>query len=95
MTLYVDHATLDSISLNLQEASNQLDSLSGALPGSVDAGDATPAIVGILAKLAENAGQLVVALAAAAAAVGDANAEYRQRDAETVDQLAIVAWSVE
>ncbi len=41
--------------------------------------------MGIMARLTENAGQLVVALAAASEAVAEANARYREQDVATAD----------
>ncbi|WP_269589951.1 hypothetical protein [Rhodococcus maanshanensis] len=45
-----------------------------------------------MARLAENAGQLVVALAAASEAVGVADARYREQDVATADALG-TAWT--
>ena len=80
MTLYVDHESLTRISEALSAASTDLDTASLSAPTSVDGGWGTPAILGILAHLAENAGQLVVAVRAVADGVASANARYRGQD---------------
>ena len=67
MTLYLNHDALEGISQSLSNAGADLDNASGSAPASVDGGSGTPAILGILGKLVDNAGQLVVAVKA----VGD------------------------
>ncbi|WP_102145304.1 hypothetical protein [Mycobacterium hubeiense] len=89
MTLYINHESLAKISQSLSNAGNDLDSASGSAPTSVDGGVGTPAILGILAKLTDNTGQLVVAVKAVGGAVASANASYLGQDeagAEALEQ---------
>lgn len=92
MTVYVDHATLDTIAQSFSGASSELDGVAASAPESIDGGDATAAVLGILSRLMHDAGQLVAGLDAAGQAVADANAKYREQDVETADAL-IEAWS--
>jgi hypothetical protein len=92
MSLYVDNDALDGIVGMLAASSAALDGAGESAPSAIDAGDAAPALLGIMARLAENAGQLVVALAAASEAVGVANARYREQDVATADSLD-TAWT--
>ncbi|MFD1811795.1 hypothetical protein [Rhodococcus gannanensis] len=87
VTLYVDPVALESISSLLSESSAALDGLGSSAPGAISAGDATPALMGIIARLAANAGNLVVDLAAAGDAVRETNQSYREQDAESADAL--------
>ncbi|OBG86750.1 hypothetical protein A5699_20760 [Mycobacterium sp. E802] len=89
MTLYVNHESLNKISQSLARASADLDSTSASAPTSVDGGWGTPAILGILAQLTDNAGQLVVAVKAVADGVASASASYLSHDeagAEALDE---------
>ncbi|PTR36697.1 hypothetical protein C8K38_12390 [Rhodococcus sp. OK611] len=92
MSLYVDNDALDGIVSMLAASSSAIDSAGESAPSAIDAGDASAALFGIMARLAENAGQLVVALAAASEAVGEANARYREQDVATADSLD-TAWT--
>lgn len=85
MTLFVDSVALDGITESLDRSSTDLDAVGSFAPTAIDAGDATAALMGIMARLTENAGQLVVALAAASEAVAEANARYREQDVATAD----------
>ncbi|MGV9799101.1 hypothetical protein ACWDTP_13710 [Mycobacterium sp. NPDC003449] len=80
MTLHVDPDALDKISQSMTSAGINLDSASASAPTSVDGGYGTPAILGILAKLVDNTGQLVVAVKAVGDAVATASTSYRNQD---------------
>lgn len=92
MTLHVDTKALDGIASSLGSAGQDLDGSGTTVPSGVDAGDATAAVLGILSRLVQDAGQMVVGLAAASDAVTDANAKYRTQDAEMADDL-IKSWA--
>ncbi|MGA6165682.1 hypothetical protein [Amycolatopsis magusensis] len=77
----VDPGVLDGIASTLRDASSDVDSLGASAPGTPDAGDGTPAITGILARLVDNAGQLVIGAAAAGDAVAQGNAGYDSNEA--------------
>ncbi|MCV7363098.1 hypothetical protein [Mycolicibacterium neworleansense] len=87
MTLYINHESLDKISQSLSSASSDLDSASASAPASVDGGLGTPAILGILAQLTDNAGQLVIAVKAVANGVASASASYRGQDEAGAEAL--------
>lgn len=93
MTLYVDHDALDGISRSLSTAGAELDGAGASAPTSVDAGLGTPAVLGILAHFAENAGQLVVAVKAAGEAVATANTGYRELDETTAESQNTAVWA--
>ncbi|RVW08233.1 hypothetical protein EGT67_17670 [Prescottella agglutinans] len=92
MTLFVDSDALDRIASTLAAAGSEIDGVATSAPSGVDAGDATAALLGILAKLTENAAQLVDALTAASVAVAQANARYREQDVASADAM-IAAWA--
>lgn len=83
----VDHGVLDGIASTLRNASSSLDSVGNSMPGTPDAGDATAAITGIMARIVDNAGQLVIGAAAAGDAVATANAAYQKNDAAAKEDL--------
>ncbi|MFC7449670.1 hypothetical protein [Rhodococcus daqingensis] len=85
MTLFVDSTALEGIVESFARSSADLDAVGSSVPAAIDAGDATAALMGIMARLTEDAGQLVVALAAASEAVAEANARYREQDVATAD----------
>lgn len=91
MSLFVDSDALDGIATTLAAAGTDIDSVAATVPSAVEAGDATAALLGILAQLTENAAQLVDALTAASAAVTQANASYREQDVASAD-AATAAW---
>lgn len=93
MTLEVDHHALDRISQTLTNAGTDLDGASVSAPTSVDGGLGTPAILGILARLVDNAGQLVVAVKAAGGAVASANARFREIDEPAADSENKTVWT--
>jgi hypothetical protein len=92
MTLYVDHDALQGIARALDQAGADLDATSTSAPGDVDAGEGTAAILGILARMTEDAGELVVGLSAAGSAVTQANAAYTTQDVATADASSNTAW---
>lgn len=66
MTGYeVDPGVLEGTASTLRNASSDLDKVGNSLPETPDAGDATPASAAMLAQLTDNAGQMVLGLAAA------------------------------
>lgn len=83
----VDPGVLEDIASTLRHTSNQLDSSAESAPAPPDAGKASPAVAAILAKLVENAGQLVVATAAAGDAVAKGGAAYVEQDAQARDSV--------
>ncbi|GAB7068627.1 hypothetical protein H7J06_29715 [Mycobacterium hodleri] len=87
MTLYINHEALNKISTSLSDAGSSLESAGGSVPTSVDGGTGTPAILGILAKLVDNTGQLVVAVNAVGAAIASANNSYLGRDEQAAEML--------
>jgi hypothetical protein len=93
MTLYVDHDALERISRSMTSAGEHLDSAGDSAPTAVDGGLGTPALLGILAHLADNAGQLVIAAKATGAAVGQANTNYRELDEATADSHSQTVWT--
>lgn len=76
----VDYGVLDGIASTLRSASSSVDDLGTTAPGAPDAGDGTPAITGIRARLVDSAGQLVIGAAAAADAVASGKAAYQEND---------------
>jgi uncharacterized protein YukE len=92
MTLYVDHHALDGIARALDQAGADLDATSTSVPGDVDAGEGAAAIHGILARMTEDAGELVTGLSAASAAVTQANTAYTTQDVATADASNNTAW---
>lgn len=91
MSLFVDNDALDGISATLAAAGSNIDDVAASMPSTVDAGDATAVLLGILAQLTENAAQLVEALTVASVAVAQANASYREQDVESAN-ATISAW---
>lgn len=75
-----DLGVLDSIVRALRNASADVDGLGHSVPNTPDAGDGTPAVVGILAHLVENASTLVLGAAGAADDVASAAITYRESD---------------
>ena len=87
MTLAFNHDVLDTISRSLDDAGSSLDKVGHTVPATVDGGSGTPAILGIMAKLVENSGQLVVGVKAVSEAVEKANTGYLQQDAASAEDL--------
>jgi len=92
MTLYVDHQALDGIAKALDQAGADLDATSTSAPGDVDAREGAAAILGILAKMTEDAGELVTGLSAASTAVTQANTAYTTQDVATADASNSTTW---
>jgi hypothetical protein len=92
VSLRVDPAALDRIATTLSEAGYALDESGSTTPGSVDAGAATPTVLGIMARLLEDSGQLAVALAGAGEAVAASSAAYRAQELATADSLSLQVW---
>jgi len=89
MTGYeVDPDVLEGMASTLRNASSDLDKVGNALPETPDAGDATPAIAAMLAQLTDNAGQMVLGLAAAGESASQAASRYAADDAAARDTFA-------
>jgi hypothetical protein len=86
-TLYINHESLKKIATSLSEAGGALDSAGDSAPSSVDGGTGTPAILGILAKLVDNTGQLVVGVDAVGAAIASANSRYLGDDEQAAEAI--------
>jgi hypothetical protein len=86
-TLYINHESLNRISSSLSDAGSALDSAGDSVPTSIDGGTGTPAILGILAKLVDNTGQLVVAVNAVGAAIASANSRYLGHDEQAAEAI--------
>lgn len=84
----VDPVVLEGITTTLRGAAQDLDKAGETAPRTPDAGDATPAIAAIMAQLVDNAGQLVLGLAAASDAVANAGTSYLETDSEAADRFA-------
>ncbi|AQA02940.1 hypothetical protein BVC93_11410 [Mycobacterium sp. MS1601] len=93
MTLHVDHDALEKIARGLFDVGASLDETGASAPASVDGGVGTPAILESLARMVDNAGQLVVAVKAAGDAVGTANTNYRNLDDPAADSQSATAWT--
>lgn len=78
----VDSGVLEDIASTLRQASDHLDNAGGSAPAAPDAGQASPAVAAILATLVDNAGQLVVATAAAGDAVAKGGQAYLDQEDE-------------
>ncbi|MCV7431994.1 hypothetical protein [Mycolicibacterium bacteremicum] len=87
MTLAFNHDALANISRSLADAGISLDDAGNSMPSAVDGGCGTPAILGILAKLADNTGQLVVGVKAVSEAVAKANTAYLEQDATAAESV--------
>jgi hypothetical protein len=87
VTLYINHEALNKISSTLTDAGVTLEAASASVPKGVDGGNATPAILGILAHLTDNAGQLVVAVNAVGSAIDSANNSYLGQDEQAAEML--------
>ncbi|MGH3451391.1 MAG: hypothetical protein ACRDQW_11845 [Haloechinothrix sp.] len=83
-----DPGVIDGVARTLRNAGTQLDEIGGSVPATPDAGDAGPAIATILAQLTDNAGQLVLGLAAAGDTVATASSQYADDDAAARDTFA-------
>ncbi len=92
MSLYVDHAALDEIAAICSTASRTVGEVAETVPLSVDAGDATAVVLGIVALLMANGGDLVAALSSTSNVVEEANAAYRTGNDELAAELTKV-WS--
>lgn len=84
----VDPGVLEGITTTLRGAAQDLDEAGETAPRTPDAGDATPAVAAIMAQLVDNAGQLVLGLAAASDAVANAEASYVETDSDAADGFA-------
>jgi len=87
LTLYITDESLTKIAASLTDAGTVLESASASVPTSVDGGSGAPAILGILARLVDNTGQLVVGVNAVGAAIVSANNSYLGRDEEAAEML--------
>lgn len=87
MTLAFNHDALASISRSLADAGTNLYSAGESIPTAVDGGCGTPAILGIMAKLVDSTGQLVVGVKAVSDAVASANTNYREQDANSAEAV--------
>lgn len=87
MTLAFNHNALENISRSLADAGTNLDGAGDSIPAAVDGGCGTPAILGIMAKLVDNTGQLAVGVKAVSDAVASANSNYREQDATSAEAV--------
>lgn len=83
----VDHGVLSNIASTLRSTSSDVDGLANSLPRTPDAGNGTAAIVAILSKLTDHAGQLVVGAAAAAETVASNNETYAENDRSSAETI--------
>lgn len=86
-TLYINHESLKKIATSLSDAGSALDSAGESVPTSIDGGAGAPAILGIMAKLVDNTGQLVVAVNAVGAAIASANSQYLGHDEQAAEAI--------
>lgn len=83
----VDQGVLEGIAKTFHDASTDLDALGKSVPDAQDAGDGTPAVIGILAHLVENASSLVLGMAGAGDDVTEVNKTYEEQDAAASEEL--------
>ncbi|MEC3977960.1 hypothetical protein [Amycolatopsis sp. H20-H5] len=87
MDQQADFGVMDGIASTLRHTSSAVDGLGNSVPGTPDAGDGTPAIIGIMARLVDNAGQLVIGTAAAGDAVIEGKGAYQQNEASAANDV--------
>ncbi|MDI9895976.1 hypothetical protein QM797_14720 [Rhodococcus sp. IEGM 1381] len=92
MTLFVDHDALRSEAARLSETSAYVDALAPSIPGNVDGGVGTAAILGIMSIFVESAGELSVALAGFGDAVSESADRYSEQDLAAADQVNAALW---
>jgi len=73
-------AVLDSIARRLSQSGDALDGLGTSAPGVPDAGDVSGMMGGVIAHLAEAAGNMVVGLKTAGDEVAKSRQEYAGKD---------------
>ncbi|SNR38450.1 hypothetical protein SAMN06265360_104135 [Haloechinothrix alba] len=83
----VEDGVLDGIAATLQEAGGDLDEIGRSVPDPPDAGEAGPAIVGIVSQLVDNAGQLVLGLKAMGEAIAEAGVDYADYEVRAAEEL--------
>ncbi|MDV6012952.1 hypothetical protein [Haloechinothrix sp. LS1_15] len=83
----VDDGVLEAIATTLGGAGTDLDELGGSVPDPPDAGEAGPAIAGIVSQLVDNAGQLALGLSVMSEAIAEAGVDYADYEAETAGEL--------
>lgn len=92
MTLYVDKDALRSEAARLSETSAYVDALAASIPGDVDGGVGTAAILGIMSMFAESASQLTLSLAGFGDVVSDSVDRYSEQDLASADQVNVALW---
>ena len=75
------------LSRTLTDASESLDTVGRSVPGTPDAGMATPIVTAVLAHMVDNASELMLGLAGAGDDVTEANQTYQENDAAARDEL--------
>lgn len=78
--LDVPAGVLDEIRSSLGTGASGLESCGSSAPGSIDAGDATAVLSGMLSRLVDNAGALSESLTAISSQVGSVGAEFWRVD---------------
>lgn len=76
----VDPDLLEQLARTLREGGSAVESAGGSMPGAPDAGPATAAMLGAMARLAQSAGTLVEGVGAAAETVCANAASYRDQE---------------
>ena len=92
MTLFVDHDALLSEALRLSETSAHVDALAPTIPGDVDGGVGTAALLGIMSILVESAGELSLVLAGFGDVVSESVNRYSEQDLAVADQVNAALW---
>lgn len=91
MTLRVEPSELDSAAARYEASAYTVATVAEELPGTVHAGSATPALVGMLAQAATDLAGLVQALGVIAGILASCADAYRDADAETAAGL-VASW---
>jgi hypothetical protein len=80
--LQVPPGVLSAVQAHLQEGRDALEESAGSAPRTVDAGDLTPMIQGMIAKALDNAASISSGLSAARGQVAEAGTHFWEVDAE-------------
>lgn len=87
MSIDVDQEVLGSIATDLDTGASGLEGLSGGVPVKVDAGPMTAVIASMLAQVVDSAGNVSVAMTAAADQVRESRRYYERADASSEADL--------
>ncbi|OZC49101.1 hypothetical protein CH289_18170 [Rhodococcus sp. RS1C4] len=93
MSIVVDHEEIRLQAGYVRDAATRVDEVAPSIPGAVDGGVGTAAILGILSNFVASAGELVSGLAGLNVTLNECATRYAEQDIVAADEINVAAWA--